>query len=90
MHQAIEAIEGLEMSPPTETLARLSFQRFFRLFRRISGMTGTAREAAGEFWYIYGLPVISTPTNRPCQREQLPDRVFANGQQKWQAIDLAI
>lgn len=86
LHQAVEAIEGLEMSNPTETLARLSFQRFFRLFRKISGMTGTAREAAGEFWYIYGLPVISIPTNRPCMREQLPDRVFANAGQKWRAI----
>ena len=86
LHQAIEAIEGVEMSSPTETLARLSFQHFFRLFRKISGMTGTAREAAGEFWYIYGLPVVSIPTNRPCQRELLDDQVFANSQQKWRAI----
>lgn len=86
LHQAIEAFEGVEMSSPTETLARLSFQHFFRLFRKISGMTGTAREAAGEFWYIYGLPVISIPTNRPCRRELLPDQVFATGRQKWRAI----
>ncbi|HLP78039.1 MAG TPA: DEAD/DEAH box helicase, partial [Candidatus Paceibacterota bacterium] len=70
MHQAVEAKEGLPISDPTETIARLSFQRFFRCFRKLSGMTGTAREAAGEFWQVYKLPVVSIPTNRPCVREQ--------------------
>lgn len=86
LHQAIEASEGVTISSPTETLARMSFQHFFRLFRKVSGMTGTAREAAGEFWHIYDLPVISIPTNRPCQRQILPDRVFATGEEKWRAI----
>jgi preprotein translocase subunit SecA len=86
LHQAVEAKEGLEVTNPSETLARLSFQRFFRFFRKLSGMTGTAREAAPEFWHIYGLPVLSIPTNRPCIREEIPDAVFPDGERKWQAI----
>jgi preprotein translocase subunit SecA len=86
LHQAVEAKEGLEVTNPSETLARLSFQRFFRFFRKLSGMTGTAREAASEFWHIYGLPVITIPTNRPCIREMIPDSVFPDEERKWQAI----
>jgi preprotein translocase subunit SecA len=86
MHQAIEAKEGLPISDPSETVARLSFQRFFRCFYRLSGMTGTAKEAAGEFWQTYKLPVITIPTNRPCIREHWPDQIFADENSKWQAI----
>jgi preprotein translocase subunit SecA len=86
MHQAVEAKEGLPISDPTETVARLSFQRFFRCFHKLSGMTGTAREAAGELWQVYNLPVVSIPTNRPCIREQWPDWVFADEDSKWQAV----
>ena len=86
MHQAVEASEQLEMSDPSETLARLSFQRFFRFFRSLSGMTGTASEAAGEFWQIYRLPVMTIPNHRPCLRKSSPDRIFADEEQKWQAI----
>jgi preprotein translocase subunit SecA len=86
VHQAIEAKEGLEVSPLDETLARLSFQRFFRLFTKLSGMTGTAQEAAPEFWHIYRLPVVSLPTHRPCLRCELPDRVFADQSAKWEAL----
>jgi len=77
IHQAVEAKEGLELTDPMVTLARLSFQRFFRFFPKLSGMTGTAKEATGEFWQIYKLPVISIPTNRPCIRKQLPDQIFS-------------
>ncbi|BCR04251.1 hypothetical protein DESUT3_13200 [Desulfuromonas versatilis] len=86
LHQAIEAREGLALSDPSETLARLSFQRFFRFFRHLGGMTGTAREAAGEFWHIYNLPVLAVPTHKPCIREILPSRVYADRQSKWRAI----
>jgi preprotein translocase subunit SecA len=86
LHQAIEAKEGLPVSDPSETMARLSFQRFFRCFHRLSGMTGTAREAAGEFWQIYRLPVITIPTNKPCIRQHWPDRVFPNESAKWEAV----
>jgi preprotein translocase subunit SecA len=86
LHQAIEAKEGIPISDPAETVARLSFQRFFRCFYKLSGMTGTAREAAGEFWRVYHLPVIAIPTNRPCIRQHWPDRVFADETAKWGAV----
>ena len=86
VHQAIEAKERLAVSDPTETISRLSFQRFFRCFYNLSGMTGTAYEAAGEFWQVYGLPVVSVPTNRPCIRAHWPDRVFLSEAGKWEAI----
>ncbi len=86
LHQAVEAKEGLDATSPSETMARLSFQRFFRQFRRLSGMTGTASEASAEFWHIYGLPVISIPTHKPCIRQTHPDQVFATRQAKFQAI----
>jgi preprotein translocase subunit SecA len=86
LHQMIEAKERVMVSPRDETLARLSFQRFFRFFRRMSGMTGTAQEAAPEFWHIYRLPVITIPTNKPCIRQQLPDRIFPDWESKWTAI----
>lgn len=86
LHQAIEAKEGIELSDPSETIARMSFQRFFRCFHRLSGMTGTAWEAAAELWQIYNLPVIRIPTHRPCVRKQLPDRFFLQESEKWDAI----
>ncbi len=86
MHQAIEAKEGIEISDPSETIARLSFQRFFRCFHKLSGMTGTASEASTEFWHLYRLPVIAIPTNRPCIREQWDDRIFHTDDEKWEAV----
>lgn len=86
LHQLVEAKEKVPLSPPGETLARLSFQRFFRFFYKLSGMTGTAKEAAGEFWHIYQLPVVSIPENRSCQRIMYPTQVYANQKDKWQAI----
>jgi preprotein translocase subunit SecA len=86
LHQAIEAKERLEVTNPSETLARLSFQRYFRLYRTLSGMTGTAWEARGEFWHLYGLPVMRVPTNRPCQRRQYPDQVYSNSDEKWLGV----
>ena len=86
LHQAIEAKENVELTPPNETIARMSFQRFFRLFKRLSGMSGTANEGAGEFWKIYQLPVMQIPTHRPCIREHLSEQVFKNQKDKWSAI----
>ncbi|MEO6739709.1 MAG: hypothetical protein ABIP20_05615 [Chthoniobacteraceae bacterium] len=86
LHQAIEAREGLEISSPTETLARMSFQRFFRTIPRLSGMTGTAWEARGEFWKIYRLPVVRIPTHRPVQRRLMADRTFRMTAEKWKAV----
>jgi len=86
LHQAVEAKESVKVNPPKETCARISFQRFFRLYRKLAGMTGTAWEAWREFWQIYHLPVVVVPTNQPCVRKHLPDRVFATEQAKWRAV----
>ncbi len=86
LHQAVEAKEGVDVKSPKETLARISFQRFFRLYRHLSGMTGTAWEARHECWQIYSLPTVVLPTHRPCIRSQEPDRVFATARARWQAV----
>lgn len=86
LHQAVSAKERVEVQPPKDTYARVSFQRFFRQYKRLSGMTGTAVEGRGEFWQIYHLPVVVIPTNRPCVRVHPPDRVFVTEEAKWAAI----
>lgn len=86
LHQAVTAKEALEVEPPKDTYARVSFQRFFRMYRRLAGMTGTATEAASEFWQIYHLPVVVIPTNRPCIRRRPGDRIYATEQAKWNAV----
>ena len=86
LHQFVEANEALEMTSPTETLARLSFQRFFRFFDELSGMTGTARESAQELWDIYELSVLEIPENRPCIRRVYQPRAFGDQEPKWCAI----
>jgi preprotein translocase subunit SecA len=86
LHQMIEAKEGCEITGQQETLARISYQRFFRRYLRIAGMTGTAREVARELWAVYRLPVVSIPTNKPVRRRRLPDRVYASADAKWAAI----
>ena len=90
LHQAIETKEGLEINLAKETYARISFQRFFRLYRKLSGMTGTVTEAQAELWGIYRLPVISVPTHRPCRRMVMPERVFTTAAAKWEAVINAI
>ena len=86
LHQAVEAKENLEVTPPKDTYARISFQRFFRMYDKLSGMTGTAREASNEFWQIYHLPIVVIPTNRPCIRKNLPDMIFSGESVKWDRI----
>lgn len=86
LHQAVTAKEGLEIEPPKETHARISFQRFFGLYRQLSGMTGTAAEAGPEFWQMYHLPVAVIPTNKPRIRKEHPDRVFATEPARTDAI----
>ncbi len=86
LHQAIEAREGLEVTSPSETLARMSFQRFFRMFPRLGGMTGTAWEARHELWRIHSLAVVRIPTNQPVRRVVLPDRFFPTATEKWAAV----
>lgn len=86
IHQFVEANEGIEMTSPTETLARLSFQRFFRFFDQLSGMSGTAKESAQELWDIYELPVLEIPENRPCIRRIYRPCAFPDQESKWRAI----
>lgn len=86
LHQAIEAKERVPLSDPAETIARMSFQKFFRCFHRLSGMTGTARESAGELWGLYQLPMVPILLNRPCIRALWPDQYFATESEKWSAI----
>lgn len=86
LHQAVEAKEGLGLSDPSETIARISFQRYFRFYQRLAGMTGTAREAAAELWQTYGLPVLTIPPHRPNRRVQLPDRVLPTAEARWAAV----
>lgn len=86
LHQLIEAKECCEISGRKETLARISYQRFFRRYLRLSGMTGTAREVAGELWSIYRLRVVTIPTNRPLCRRYQPDRIYPTALEKWNVL----
>ena len=86
LHQAIEVKEDAELSDPSETLSRISFQRFFRQFTRLSGMTGTARESAKELWHIYNLPYMAIPTNRPNVRKDFEELVVPDLETKWAMV----
>jgi preprotein translocase subunit SecA len=74
------------VQPPKATLARISFQRFFRLYRKLSGMTGTGWEGRHEFWQVYKVPVVRIPTHKPCIRERLDDQVYASSDRRWAAV----
>lgn len=86
LHQSVEAKEGLEITADRETLARMSFQKFFRSYPFLCGMTGTAADAVGELEGVYERPVTVIPTNKPVIRVALPTRVFATQRDKWGAI----
>lgn len=90
LHQMVEAKEGLEISGRQETLARISYQRFFRRYLRLAGMTGTAREVAGELRAVYGLNTVRIPTNRPQARKIHSDLLYPTSQMKWQAIAVQV
>ncbi|MGD8629757.1 MAG: preprotein translocase subunit SecA [Gammaproteobacteria bacterium] len=86
LHQMIETKERCAISGRQETLARISYQRFFRRYLRLAGMTGTAREITGELWSVYRLNVVAIPTNRPVQRQSVPDKVYLTAADKWAGI----
>jgi preprotein translocase subunit SecA len=90
LHQLIEMKEGCEITGRRETLARISYQRFFRRYLHLAGMTGTASEVAGELWAVYRLRVAAVPTNRPGRRVRGRDRVYGRSAQKWRAVVAAI
>ena len=86
LHQAIEAKEGVEIRSENKTWATVTFQNYFRLYKKLSGMTGTAKTEEAEFRTIYSLDVVEIPTNRPIQRVDLPDRVYSTLEGKKRAI----
>jgi preprotein translocase subunit SecA len=86
LHQAIEAKEGCDIQPENVTLAQVTFQNYFRLYEKLSGMTGTAATEAEEFMEIYGLGVVEVPTNRPIARIDEDDKVYRTGTEKYEAI----
>ena len=86
LHQAIEVKEEVKVTADKENLARLSFQRFFRQYPHLSGMTGTVYEARAEMWQIYQRALVRIPTNKPCIRRQLRVRMFDTMEQKWEAV----
>ena len=86
LHQAVEAKEKLKIKEENQTLATITFQNFFRLYDKLAGMTGTAMTEAVEFYKIYGLEVVAIPTNRPLIRLSLPDIIYRNEKEKYQAI----
>jgi preprotein translocase subunit SecA len=90
LHQMVEAKEELAISGRQETLARISYQRFFRRYLRLAGMTGTAREVAGELRAVYGLNTVRIPTNRPQVRKINSDLIYPSSQTKWQAIAVQV
>lgn len=86
LHQAVEAKEGVRVEQESRTLATITFQNYFRMYKKLAGMTGTAQTSAEEFHKVYNLEVISIPTNRPMVREDLPDLVFRTERGKYQAV----
>jgi preprotein translocase subunit SecA len=86
LHQMIEAKEGLAPTGQVHPLARISYQRFFRRYLRLAGMTGTAREVADELFSIYGLPTLRVPTHRPLRRSDWGERVFRGEEERWAAV----
>ncbi|MDR7465539.1 MAG: preprotein translocase subunit SecA, partial [Armatimonadota bacterium] len=86
LHQMIEAKEGCPLTSQKDPLARISYQRFFRRYLRLAGMTGTAREVAAELWAVYRLVVVRVPTNRPVIRRSLGEHVFPGAEAKWAAV----
>ena len=90
LHQAIEAKENVEVKRESKTLATVTFQNFFRLYKKLSGMTGTAKTEEEEFFKIYGLETIVVPTNKPIARQDLPDLIYKNARGKWNNVVKAI
>ncbi len=86
LHQAIEAKENVKVEASTQTYATITLQNYFRMYKKLSGMTGTAETEAGEFWDIYKLDVIVIPTNRPIVRDDRQDMIFKTKREKYNAV----
>ena len=86
LHQAVEAKERVKIEAATQTFATITLQNYFRMYHKLSGMTGTAETEAGEFWDIYKLDVVVIPTNRPIARKDMNDRVYKTKREKYKAV----
>ncbi len=86
LHQAVEAKEGVRIKEETQTLATITLQNYFKLYRKICGMTGTAMTESSEFWKIYKLDVVAIPTNRPMRRKEHPDVIYRTEREKYIAV----
>ena len=86
LHQAIEAKEGVQVAAESKTLATITFQNYFRMYEKLAGMTVTAKTEADEFNEIYGLSIVTVPTNKPCQRKDQPDSVYKSVKGKYDAV----
>ena len=86
LHQAVEAKEHVKVEAANQTFATITLQNYFRMYHKLSGMTGTAITEAGEFWDIYKLDVVEIPTNRPVQRIDMNDRVYRTQREKYNAV----
>ncbi len=86
LHQAIEAKENVKIEAATQTFATITLQNYFRMYRKLSGMTGTAITEAGELWEIYKLDVVEIPTNRPIQRDDREDKIYKTKREKYNAV----
>ncbi|MBI3273764.1 MAG: preprotein translocase subunit SecA, partial [Candidatus Colwellbacteria bacterium] len=86
LHQAVEAKEGVKVQKESRTLATITFQNYFRLYRKLAGMTGTAKTSAEEFHKVYNLDVVEVPTNKTLARKDLPDRIYKNEDGKFRAV----
>ena len=86
LHQAVEAKENVKVEGATQTFATITLQNYFRMYRKLSGMTGTAETEAGEFWNIYKLDVVVIPTNKPIARTDMNDRIYRTKREKYKAV----
>jgi preprotein translocase subunit SecA len=86
LHQMIELKETCPLTPMQSSLARITYQRFFRRYLWLAGMTGTAQEVATELWQVYRLATVTMPTNRPLQRHWAGERLFSTAEEKWDAV----
>jgi preprotein translocase subunit SecA len=86
LHQAIEAKENVKIEAATQTFATVTLQNYFRMYKKLAGMTGTAVTEAGEFWEIYKLDVVEIPTNRPIARKDLEDKIYRSVREKYKAV----
>ena len=86
LHQAMEAKENVQVEGATQTFATITLQNYFRMYNKLSGMTGTAETEAGEFWNIYHLDVVVIPTNRPIARNDMNDRIYRTKREKYNAV----